>query len=57
MTRSLRDAEGHSAREIGHMLNISTKTVDRRTNTLQKLGLRDRLALTRYAIRARLIEP
>ena len=51
-------AEGLSAREIAKTLGISAKTVDRhRTNTLQKLGLRDRLALTRYAIRAGLIEP
>lgn len=51
-------AEGFSAREIAKTLGISAKTVDRhRTNTLQKLGLRDRLALTRYAIRTGLIEP
>jgi DNA-binding NarL/FixJ family response regulator len=51
-------AEGYTAREIAKTLGISAKTVDRhRTNTLQKLGLRDRLALTRYAIRAGLIEP
>lgn len=47
-----------STREIAETLGISAKTVDRhRTNTLAKLGLRDRLALTRYAIRAGLIEP
>ncbi len=51
-------AEGYSGREIASTLCISAKTVDRhRTNTLAKLGLRDRLALTRYAIRAGLIEP
>ncbi len=51
-------AEGDSTREIAKTLGISAKTVDRhRTNILQKLGLRDRLALTRYAIRAGLIEP
>jgi DNA-binding NarL/FixJ family response regulator len=51
-------AEGDSAREIAKTLGISAKTVDRhRANILQKLGLRDRLALTRYAIRAGLIEP
>ncbi|PKW17918.1 response regulator [Saccharopolyspora spinosa] len=51
-------AEGHSSRKIADMLVISTKTVERhRANLLQKLGLRDRLELTRYAIRNGLIEP
>ena len=51
-------AEGHSAREIGETLSISEKTVDRhRTNVFAKLGLRDRVELTRYAIRRGLIEP
>jgi DNA-binding NarL/FixJ family response regulator len=51
-------AEGYSTREIANTLGISAKTVDRhRANILQKLGFRDRLALTRYAIRAGLIEP
>jgi DNA-binding NarL/FixJ family response regulator len=51
-------AEGDSTREIAKALGISAKTVDRhRSNILQKLGLRDRLALTRYAIRAGMIEP
>ncbi|ASF07704.1 putative two-component response regulator [Nocardia brasiliensis NBRC 14402] len=51
-------AEGFSSREIAGELFISVKTVDRhRANVMQKLGLRDRLALTRYAIRAGLIEP
>ncbi len=51
-------AEGHSSKQIADMLFISFKTVERhRANLLQKLGLRDRLELTRYAIRAGLIEP
>lgn len=51
-------AEGHSSRAIADALVISVKTVDRhRANVLHKLGLHDRLALTRFAIRAGLIEP
>ena len=51
-------AEGHTSKEIGELLFISAKTVERhRANLLQKLGMRDRLDLTRYAIRAGLIEP
>jgi DNA-binding NarL/FixJ family response regulator len=51
-------AEGNSAKQIAETLVISVKTVDRhRANILQKLGMRDRLDLTRYAIRAGLVEP
>ncbi|MEU6674241.1 response regulator transcription factor [Streptomyces sp. NPDC046925] len=50
-------AEGHSSKEIAEMLFISIKTVHRhRENLLHKLGMRDRLELTRYAIRVGLIE-
>ncbi|MFE0631276.1 response regulator [Streptomyces sp. NPDC058864] len=50
-------AEGHSSKEIAETLVISVKTVHRhRANLLSKLGLHDRLQLTRYAIRAGLIE-
>jgi DNA-binding NarL/FixJ family response regulator len=51
-------AEGHTSREIAGMLVLSEHTVERhRERILDKLGLRDRVALTRYAIRHRLIEP
>lgn len=51
-------AEGHSAKDIADVLVISAKTVDRhRANILHKLGLRDRLELTRFAIRSGLVEP
>ena len=50
-------AEGHTSKEIAAMLVISIKTVDRhRTNMLEKLGMRDRVELTRYAIRNGLVE-
>jgi DNA-binding NarL/FixJ family response regulator len=51
-------AEGHTNKEIGELLVISEKTVERhRANVLEKLGMRDRVELTRYAIRRGLIEP
>jgi DNA-binding NarL/FixJ family response regulator len=51
-------AEGNTSKEIGEPLVISAKAVERhRANVLEKLVLRDRVDLTRYAIRRGLIEP
>jgi DNA-binding NarL/FixJ family response regulator len=51
-------AEAHTSREIADMLVISVRTVERhRENILEKLGMHDRVELTRYAIRSGLIEP
>ena len=51
-------ADGHTSREIAEMLVISPRTVERhRENLRDKLGLRNRVDLTRYAIRAGLIAP
>jgi DNA-binding CsgD family transcriptional regulator len=49
---------GTTYEEIGGMLFISKNTVDRhRANILEKLGMRNRVDLTRYAIRRGLVEP
>jgi DNA-binding NarL/FixJ family response regulator len=51
-------AEARTSKEIAKMLFISVKTVERhRQNILDKLGMRDRVELTRYAIRRGLIQP
>ncbi len=51
-------AEGFTSKEIADTLTISDKTVERhRANVLEKLGLRDRVALTRYAVRHGLVDP
>jgi DNA-binding NarL/FixJ family response regulator len=51
-------AEARTNEEIAELLHISKKTVERhRANVLEKLGMRDRVELTRYAIRRGLVEP
>jgi DNA-binding NarL/FixJ family response regulator len=51
-------AEAYTSDQIAQELSISRRTVDRhRENILAKLGMRDRVELTRYAIRRGLIDP
>jgi len=51
-------AESYTSKEIAQELVISVKTVERhRQNILEKLGMSDRVELTRYAIRRGLIQP
>jgi DNA-binding NarL/FixJ family response regulator len=50
-------AEANTNKQIADALFISIKTVERhRQNILDKLGMRDRVELTRYAIRRGLIQ-
>jgi DNA-binding NarL/FixJ family response regulator len=50
-------AEARTSKQIAEELFISIKTVERhRQNILDKLGMRDRVELTRYAIRRGLIQ-
>jgi DNA-binding CsgD family transcriptional regulator len=51
-------AESHTTEQIAQLLKISPKTVERhRENILAKLGMRDRVQLTRWAIRHGLVDP
>jgi DNA-binding NarL/FixJ family response regulator len=51
-------AEGRTSDEIAELLVISRRTVDHhRANILEKLELRDRVDVTRYAIRRGLVMP
>jgi DNA-binding NarL/FixJ family response regulator len=51
-------AEAYTNDDIAAQLVISKKTVERhRANILEKLGMRDRVELTRYAIRRGLVQP
>jgi DNA-binding NarL/FixJ family response regulator len=50
-------AEAYTSKDIAAELVISVKTVERhRQNILDKLGMSDRVELTRYAIRRGLIQ-
>jgi len=51
-------AEAHTTEQIAELLVISPRTVERhRENILAKLGMRDRVEVTRWAIRHGLTEP
>jgi DNA-binding NarL/FixJ family response regulator len=51
-------ADGHTTREIAGLLVISPRTVDRHREKLaRKLNLRNRVELTRFALRQNLVEP
>ncbi len=51
-------AEAFTSDRIAEELSLSRRTVDRhRENILAKLGMRDRVELTRYAIRRGLVDP
>jgi DNA-binding NarL/FixJ family response regulator len=51
-------AEGLTSDEVAETLKISKNTVSRhRDNILEKLGMRNRVELTRYAIKRGLVEP
>jgi DNA-binding NarL/FixJ family response regulator len=51
-------AEAYSNEQIAEQLVISKKTVERhRANILEKLGMHDRVQLTRYAVRRGLVQP
>ncbi len=49
-------AEGHTAKEIAGLLNVSAKTVEfHKSRLMQRLGLRTTAELTRYAIQHGLV--
>lgn len=51
-------ARGCSLRDAAERMAISYKTADSyRTSLLRKLGLRDRVQLTRFAIREKIVDP
>ena len=51
-------AEAFTNKQIAETLRLSEKTVEsHRANVLNKLGMRDRVEIVRYAIRRGLVEP
>lgn len=51
-------AEGHSTKDIAHILQLSAKTVEtHRAQLMERLGIHDVPGLVRYAIRAGLVSP
>jgi DNA-binding NarL/FixJ family response regulator len=51
-------AEGHSSRQIAHLLDLTLKTVEtHRATVMRKLDLSSFAALVRYAVRNKLVEP
>lgn len=51
-------AEGHTTKDIAHMLQLSAKTVEtHRAQLMERLGIHDVPGLVRYAIRAGLVSP
>jgi two-component system, NarL family, nitrate/nitrite response regulator NarL len=49
-------AKGHAAKQIGHQLGLSSKTVDvHRAHIMERLQLHDIASLTKYAVRKGLI--
>jgi DNA-binding NarL/FixJ family response regulator len=51
-------AEGHSNKQIAHVLSISVKTVEtHRAAAMRKLNVSSAAALVRYAIRNKIVEP
>lgn len=51
-------AHGLTLREAAERMTVSYKTADSyRTSLLRKLGVKDRVGLTRYAIRQKIVDP
>ena len=51
-------AQGHSKKEIAHLLQVGVKTVDKHTeNLMRKLEIHDRVELARYAFREGIARP